>query len=427
MGNLRYQQTVRQLSERIVEAQRPIRILDAVKWDEGVRQAFFGGNCADLPPVDRLYYQGRTLGFDPLERRRQFQALGREVVRRLGQFNPVGGIMQRMCWEYEMVVHMLEMRGTPEFSRLSQELYGSAHDVFHEGDPTLADLGLMMTDTLSNIAESAYLPDEERTITSEDAVATLQERLDKVFIDPEHRVRVLLSDGIIADAAAGSNYLKVRKEALFNQRDLRLLEVHEGWVHLGSTLNGLRQPVCTFLSKAPPSATITQEGLAILIEILSFASTPHRLRRLTHRIRAIDMAEKGANFCDVFAFLREQGLSDLESYHGAVRVFRGSTPSNGPFTKDISYHKGFILTYNFILLAVRKGRLELIPLLFCGKTTLENIRPLAQLIAEGLVERPQFLPPPLADLNGLTAWMCYSNFLSRLTLERIEADYANLL
>ncbi|MFZ0256864.1 MAG: hypothetical protein WAN46_14755, partial [Gammaproteobacteria bacterium] len=32
-----------------------------------------------------------------------------------------------------------------------------------------------------------------------------------------------------------------------------------------------------------------------------------------------------------------------------------------------------------------------------------------------------------ADLNGLTAWMCYSNFLSRLSLERIEADYANLL
>jgi len=425
--NHTYQETVRRLSERIVEAQRPIRILDAVKWDDSVRQSFFAAKCSALPAVDRAYYQGQSLGFDPLEYRRQFQEIGREVVRRLGQFNPVGAIMQRMCSEYETVVRMLELRGSPEFSRLSQALYGSAHDVFHAGDPTLADLGFMMTDTLSNIDDSAYLPDEEHTITAEQAVRLLQERLDQVFVDPEHRVRVILSDGIIADAAAGSNYLKVRQAARFNERDIRLLEVHEGWVHLGTTLNGLRQPVCTFLSKAPPSATITQEGLSILTEILSFASTPRRLRRLTYRIRAIDMAENGANFLEVFTFFQEQGLNQLESYHGAVRVFRGSTPSDGPFTKDISYHKGFILTYNFIVLAVRKGRLELIPLLFCGKTNLEDIRTLGQLVAEGLVEVPRFLPPPFADLNGLTAWMCYSNFLSRLSLERIEADYANLL
>ena len=54
----------------------------------------------------------------------------------------------------------------------------------------------------------------------------------------------------------------------FSERDLQVLEVHEGWVHVGTTLNGMNQPVCTFLSKGPPSSTITQEGLAILMEVI---------------------------------------------------------------------------------------------------------------------------------------------------------------
>jgi hypothetical protein len=146
----------------------------------------------------------------------------------------------------------------------------------------------------------------------------------------------------------------------------------------------------------------------------------------TNRIRAVDTAESGADFNDVFDFFREQGYAEAESYNAATRVFRGSTPDGSPFTKDISYSRGFILVYNFIQLAVKKGMLDRIRLLFCGKTTLEDMRILAQLVDEGIVELPQFLPPPLADLNALAAWMCYSNFLNRLSQQRIEADYANL-
>src|SRR5690606_1987122 len=120
-------------------------------------------------------------------------------------------------------------------------------------------------------------------------------------------------------------------------------EVHEGWVHVATTLNGANQPVCTFLSKGPPSSTVTQEGLAILVELLAFASHPTRLQRVTNRIRAVELAERGADFLEVFELFREQGLGEQESYSNTTRVFRGSTPRGGPFTKDISYSKGFIL------------------------------------------------------------------------------------
>ncbi len=422
-----YQRLIRELSDRIVEAQRPIRILDAIKWGPELQEAFFASGCKEQPPVTETYYDATPLNFDPREKRQQFHDIERDITSKLGQFSPVGQIMKRMCREYVTVVRMLSARGTPEFSSLSQELYGSASDAFHAGDPTLAELGEVMGGFLTNIAQSSLIEDETKTYSSEEAVLILQERMNAVFPDASQVVRVMVSDGIMADAAAGSDYLKIRRDARFSPRDLRLLEVHEGWVHLGTTLNGMNQPICTFLSKGPPSSTTTQEGLAILMEIFAYCSYPQRLRRLSNRIQAVNLAEQGASFVDVFRFYADQGIDPQESYGNAVRVFRGSTPTGGPFTKDISYNKGFVLTYNYIQLAVRKGKLDRLPMLFCGKTTLEDMRTLAQLRDEGIVVPPKYLPPQFRDLSAVTAWMCYSNFLNRLNLQRIEADYANIL
>ena len=420
-----YHEIIRALSGRLVEAQTPIRVLDAIKWDDSVRQGFLKAKGRAMPAVDRAYYDSRPLAFDAVAKKLEFQNIERDITRQLGQFNPVGQIMRRMCKEYRMVIRMLEARGTADFGLISQELYGAASDAFHAGDPTLADLGLMLSDYLNNIAARGDLHDEPKSLTAKDAVAILQERLAKVFGDDT--IRVLESDGIVADAAAGADYIKIRSDALFNERDVRALEVHEGMVHVGTTLNGLNQPVCTFLAKGPPSSTVTQEGLAILMEVIAFASYPYRLRKLTNRTRAIHMAEEGADFLQVFEFYQEQGYGLEESYGNASRVFRGSTPDGLPFTKDLSYLKGFILIYNYIQLAVRKGKLEQIPLLFCGKTTLEDMRTLRQLVDEGMVVPPKYLPPQFQDLNALSAWMCFSNFLNHLSLDRIEADYANIL
>ena len=422
---LEYQQTIRALSERIVQAQTPIRVLDAIKWDDAVGKAFLKGKGKVMPAVDRAYYDNRPLPFDSAGKKLEFQNIERDITRQLGQFNPVGQIMRRMCKEYRMVIRMLEARGTADFGLISQELYGAASDAFHAGDPTLADLGLMLSDYLNNIDNRGDLKDEAKTLTAKDAVLLLQERLAAVFGD--ETIRVFESDGIVADAAAGADYIKIRSDALFNSRDVRALEVHEGMVHVATTLNGLNQPFCTFLAKGPPSSTVTQEGLAILMEVISFTSYPTRLRKLTNRTRAIHMAEEGAEFLDIYRFYREQGFSEQSSYTNGSRVFRGSTPDGLPFTKDLSYLKGFILIYNYIQLAVRKGKLEQIPLLFSGKTTLEDMRTLRQLVDEGLVVPPKYLPPQFRDLNALSAWMCFSNFLNHLSLDRIEADYANIL
>ncbi len=341
-----YLTEVKALSDRIVKAQQPIRILDTIKWDDRIKQEFFNSKCKKIPTVTAEYYQKRSLGFDPKEKNHEFHQIERDLVRKLGQLNPLSVIMRRICREYQDVVYMLDARGTPTFANISQDLYGSAQDVFHVGDPTIANLGSMMEETLSQLLQLDFLSEEAKTINAQEAVAFLNEKIEEAF--PGEGLRAMISDGIVADAAAGTDYIKIRSDALFNKRDLRVLEVHEIGVHLGTTLNGLAQPYCTFLGKGPPSATVTQEGLAVLMEILSFSSTPDRLMRLINRVRAITLAEEGANFMDIFTFFRDKGLDQEESFTLSSRVFRGSTPDGMPFTKDLTYIKGFVLTYNFM-------------------------------------------------------------------------------
>lgn len=59
-----YQRTIRTLSDRIVLAQTPIRVLDAVKWDDSIRQGFLKAKGKEMPAVSRDYYLGRPLAFD---------------------------------------------------------------------------------------------------------------------------------------------------------------------------------------------------------------------------------------------------------------------------------------------------------------------------------------------------------------------------
>jgi uncharacterized protein (TIGR02421 family) len=285
----------------------------------------------------------------------------------------------------------------------------------------------VLDDALRLIHNSMFFEQEPRDISTRDAVERLQKDLDRVFTEPDNRVRVVVSDGIVADAAAGSDYIKLRQDTAFTARDLRILEVHEGWVHVGTTLNGRAQEVCTFLSKGTPSTTITQEGLALFAEVVSFSSHPARLRRVTDRIRGIDMAERGATFLDVFNDFVESGREREDAYKTTVRIFRGSTPDGQPFTKDLAYSRGFVLVYNFIRLCVRRGLLDRIAMLFCGKLTVFDMGAVADLVERGVVSPPRHVPPFIADLSALTAWMAYSVFLNRLDLRQVEAEFEDIL
>jgi len=426
MTQLDINQTIRALSDRIILAQAPIRILNAIKWDDSVQKQFFANQCKQQPQVNKDYYKTIPLGFTPDAQRQMFNDIQRDINKQLGD-HPAAIMMSRMCKEYNHVIDMLEARGTSTFASISSELYGHAQTRFHSGSATLADLGEVLNVALRNIDEHMFFESDTKIYSTPEAVNILQTSLDDMFNVKNARVNVIENDGIVADAAAGSDYIKLRKDAKFSQRDLRVLEVHEGWVHVGTTLNGALQPICTFLSKGTPADTITQEGLAVFIEVVSFSSHPARLRRIVDRIRAIHMVEQGATFLDIYKYLTKEGRDPEEAYTVAMRIFRGSTPTEGAFAKDLVYAKGFIQVYNFIRLAVKQGKLNLIPLLFCGKLSINDMGNIAQLEEEGIITTPRYLPPPIADLNALTAWMAFSNFLNQLDMKKIENEFLHIL
>jgi uncharacterized protein (TIGR02421 family) len=422
-----YLRTLRELSDRLVAAQQPIRVLDAIAWDDSVRARFFEAGCERQPEVDEAYYRARPLRFDPIATETLFDAIAADAAKHLGADDPAARILLRMCREYETVIAMLCARGTKRFAPLAAQLYGSATDPLLPGQPSLADLEDALDQTLDAIDPSGFEERNPRNLSAEQAVAILQERLDRTMKTDGMGVHVCVDDGIVADAAAGSDYIKLRAGATFSEQELALLEAHEGWVHVGTTLNGLSQPTCTFLGKGTPATTVTQEGLAVLVEVTSLRSHPARLRRVTDRIHAIRMAEEGASFLDVFRSFREQGRSEDEAWRVAARVFRGGLPEAGPFPKDLSYSKGFLLIYNFLQLAFRRGLVERVPLLFVGKLVLEEIGLIGDLVERGVVVPPRFLPPGFVDLSALVSWMAYSTFMNRIDLSLAEASFSELL
>ena len=421
-------QIIRDLSDRLVVAQGPIRILDAIKWDESVQAEFFKYKCERLPAVDKDYYLKNPLPFEPNEKMSEFHSILRDTKNHLGEYSNITNLIEGRCNDYCKAVQMLSARGTPMFSEIAMELYGSPNDAFYPGGPKLSELGTLLAGTLKTLALQLKSDADEKRYTATEAMSILQERLSGYFVNQD-KMMVKTSDNIVADAAAGAEVIKINQNAKFSERDLKYLEVHEGWVHLGTTLNGASQPLCTFLGKGSPSSSVTQEGLAMITEIFTFSSNPSRLLKITNRVAALELVRNGADFIDVFRFFKEQGVNDIDSYGYSVRTFRGSLPiaNAGSFTKDLSYAKGFVLIYNYIRLAVKEGLVEHIPLFFVGKTLIQEIQTLKNLMEEGIVTMPIHLPPQFKDLAALCSWMSMSLFLNKFDLETVAKHYRLIL
>jgi uncharacterized protein (TIGR02421 family) len=420
-----YKEKIALLADRIIEAQKPIRILNALKWDAGVWETFRKSRFRDPPKIDAESYARVDLGFDPIARARDYQDLADDVRRTLGADDAIARILRATCLEYRDVCRMLAVRGTPDFYAYSRRLYGSPKDTFPDGHTTVRDIARTLYNHLTNLGEVNLGQLPPRELTGAQVVETLRERFRSYFGDDA--VHVMLDDGIIADAAAGSDYVKIREGARFSPVDVDILEVHEGWVHVATSLNGAHQHVARWLSKGPPRTATVQEGLAALMEVLTFRSHPRRARRLNERVLAVDKAEDGADFLDVFEWYRTEGYDDEDCYNATRRVFRGSTTVGGyPFTKDIAYTRGLVTNYHFIRSAIRACRPELVRFLFVGKVAHEDVPVLYARVADGVIRPPRYLPPLFSDLNGLAIWMAYSGFFSQMGAQEMYDYYAQL-
>lgn len=420
-----YKEKLAGLAQRVVEAQRPIRVLNALKWPSDTFEKFRAARFRELPEIADTHYAGISLGFEPRTKIDEFLEIAADIDSQVGADDAIGRVLKTTCQEYVSVARMLEARGQKRFYEISKQLYGTPKDVFEDDVTRIRDVAFDFYDILTNLTDEVLGPAPVRDIPAEQAVQILNERLNAFFVDDPIRVRI--DDGIVADAAAGSDYVKIRQGAVFSERDINILEVHEGWVHVATSMNGQKQPVARWLAKGPPRTAATQEGLAALLEILTLRTYPSRARRLNDRVLAVDKAEDGASFLDVFEWFRTEGYDEETCFWNTQRVFRGGVLSGGaPFTKDIVYIRGLVSNYNFLRSAIQAGRADLIPWLFAGKIALEDVPLLASRAQDGVVKPPVYMPPMFRDASGLSIWFAISSFWGRLKNTAMQANYERM-
>jgi hypothetical protein len=64
-----YKERLAALSQRLVEAQRPIRVLQAVNWPPSVFQSFRDSGYREMPIMGPEQYADSPLGFDAESKR----------------------------------------------------------------------------------------------------------------------------------------------------------------------------------------------------------------------------------------------------------------------------------------------------------------------------------------------------------------------
>jgi uncharacterized protein (TIGR02421 family) len=420
-----YLERLRSLSNRLVALQKPIRILDSIKWPAELEAKFIAQGGRELPQLGADFYERQRIAFDTDKVYRQLTELRADIRRQLGKGDALGQILLATIDQYLIVIELLRHRGSDQFGHFSKLLYGSAQDKIRGDRKTLRQLGERLCHVFSLPAANHLNRPYSSHISSEQAVNILRSRMNNYFGADE--VRVEISDDIVSDASAGGDCIKINRRAHFSELDIQVLEVHEGWVHVGTTLNGRAQPWATWLSVGSPRITAIQEGMAVLMETLTFSSFPHRARRISDRVVAVDLAEQGADFCQVYHYFLEKGICEHDSYRVTQRVFRGGTLTGGSvFTKDISYVKGFVENVNFIRSAIQSGVPEIIPMLFVGKVTLDDLPLLYERYLEGVIAAPKYLPSMFRDLNGLYVWFGFSSSMGLMNIARVQQHFNKL-
>lgn len=401
---------LRELSDRILQVQRPIRPLKALAWSPQVHERFFRRGARELP--DPAY---AALPFDPKEKVREL----REIRRSIRGRNPLEQALRRKCDEFVEIVRLLQARGTRKFYEHSVQIFGEPRRNFRDSGVD----NLQIARLWAGVKVPAARAEEEPTLDAPTAAQVVEEIVRPV-LGAACRVRV--SDRLIADAAAGATSVALRHNARFTLRRARALAYHEGLWHVLTSVNGYEQPFLTVLGVGLAGYATSQEGGGILAEFLSGYADAERFRELGERALIVDMAARGADYLEVYRYLAERFPRERAAQL-CERVFRGGVLTGGaPFTKDAVYQRGYCRVFNFVRHVVEGGDTHLL-LAFCaGKMGLDDVALVAALIDEGLVAPPRHVPPWFGDLSSLLAQVTHAVTMSRFDLGKVSRYYERL-
>lgn len=396
-------QQIVKLDQELVNIVQDFLFLSPLSWPKDAMsnflKAFKKGNLR-LPKIDLA----------PVDCSRKIAALD-QYIKKIGyDDDPILTFLRETALSYLQAYQIIQGQGTPAVTDHSKALFGSPKDKltgYKRSNLDIADYFIRVVEDYRCAIDNAPHP-----YGAGEFKRLLEKRIKSVIKDDQ--ISVTIDDGITARATAGSNYVKIRKGARFSENDLDQLFHHEVMIHTLTYINGRKQPLLKTLGYNAPRTTATQEGLAVFAEYINSSIELDRLKRIALRIVAIDMAESGADFIDVFRYFHRHGQNAEESYLSAMRIFRGCKPEGGQvFYKDNVYLSGLIEVSAFMKTAMHQGFIHDIALLFCGKLTANDVLQLKPAAEEGLIADPTYVPSWARNSSELAAHLAINDLTER--------------
>jgi uncharacterized protein (TIGR02421 family) len=400
------------LDQRLLVAVRPIRILPTVAWPASLESRMIEAYSAGRFSLPEVSYVAPDLS----AARAELAAIEREA----GHDDPLGEYLCRSAESWRIAAEMLEAVGTRGVTAPSIVLYGHPGDAIPGSDKSNLDAARYFAELADELGADLLADDVSVDIPVDVLRADLAQTLDAFF--GAGMIAVEVDPELTAKAAAGATRIRLRGDATFSEYDRHQLLAHEAYVHSLTALNGRAQPLLASLARTSPRVTATQEGLAVFAELMSGAIDIARLKRISLRILAIDMALRGADFVEVYRFFCDCGQTPGESFHSAQRVFRGVPLTGGAaFAKDNVYLAGLLAVHTFFRWALKQRRMDLLRHLFAGKLALHDVITLEPHFASGAILPPRWLPPWMQHVHGLAGKLAFSLFANGIHMGKVEA------
>jgi uncharacterized protein (TIGR02421 family) len=401
-------QKIRQLDEELILIIKDFLLLSSLSWPKDVMKKFLKNasqNKFKLPKVE----------YPQIDYEDKLSQLEKYIVKLGKDDQPAIKFLRETAQSYLDAYRILKAVGTSDVSQFSRKLYGSPKDKLTIYKRRNIDIAKYFLRVVSDYRFT--ISPEDKIYDASKFKKLLSRKVKDNISSSEDSISISVDSNITARATAGSNYVKIRKGERFSDSDLNQLFHHEVMIHTLTYINGRKQPILKTLGYNAPRTTATQEGLAVFAEYINMSIDLVRLKRLALRIVAIDMAENGADFIDLFKFFNKHGQDHEESYYSAMRIFRGGKPSGGiVFYKDNVYLKGLIEITAFMKRSMHEGMIHDISLLFCGKISITDISELNDFSNQGHIIDPAYMPSWAKQNNELAAHLAINDLTEKFNL-----------
>lgn len=401
------------LDAQLVAAVKGVRMLESIVWPAQAQEEFLAAWRVGRIRLPKIEYRKTDLT--------QVRAGLEAVSRSADPDHPLGRYLILTCDSWRIATRLLDVAGSHRVTAYSTRLFGRPVESLPGGGPTNLEAAQYFVALANDLDQELREYEADSVLSAEQVQADLQQQIDAFFVG--HSIRVELDPNLISKAAASATRIRLRTHTGFSEYDRNQLLMHEAYVHTLTGLNGREQPVLGSMARGSPRTTATQEGLATLSEMMSGSMDIERMKRISLRIVAIDMAIRGADFVEVFRYFLAAGQNEVDSFSSAQRVYRGVPVGGGAaFTKDTVYLHGLLSVHTFLRWCLRHRKLGLARQLFAGKMALEDVFALEGMFGAGHIAAPRYLPPWIQRANGLAGMLAFSLFANKIRLDHVEAD-----